>query len=170
MNKTMTWTLWSEFYTSRQTPGITAGNCLEPDLNFVAVLLLKYCYSPRPWLYPAKFWALPQPRDVHSIVSLKVMGHDHSLRGSTQKEPERAWWTSPGSLMCTYKYPVVNSPHYEVCTINTTNNLQITQIDEFLSISWAVQGSWAKSTSGTNRWTFLSTRSLKHHTGSKMLL
>lgn len=162
----MTWTLWSEFY----------GKFLELhlvtawDVAWTWLLCYSWSHSPRPGFYPAKFWALPQPQWCALHSQSEGDGTCHSLRGSTQKEPGRACWTSPGSLTCTYRYLVVNTPHYKVCTINTTNNLQITQVDEFLSISWAVQGSWAKSTSGTTRWIFLSTHSLKHNTGSKMLL
>lgn len=154
------------------------GKLLELHLvtawNVAWILLL--CYSWSTATHPDHGFALtksepsPSLSDVHSVVSLNVMGHDHSARSSTQKESERACLTSAGSLTCTYRYLIVNSPHYKVCTINTTDNLQITEMDEFLSISWAIQRSWAKFTSGSNRWTFLSTCLLKHHTCSKMLL
>lgn len=51
----------------------------------LAVLLLKYCYSPSGFTNSEPS---PSLSDVHSVVSLKVMGQDHSLRSSTQKEPE----------------------------------------------------------------------------------
>lgn len=126
----MIWTLWPESYRSWQTPGITPGNCLEhvelcccitPEI----LLLTQTVFLPCQTLSPASASVMCTP-----IVSLKVMGHDDSLRSSTQKEPERACWASPGSLTFVYRYLVVNTPHYIVCTINATNNLQITQTDD----------------------------------------
>ena len=143
-----------QFYRSWQTPEITPGHYFDCGLSFAAVLLMKNCYPPRAslWFRPSQSLSTPRAAVKRAAVtSLKVMGHNHSVTSRTQREFERARWTSPGSLTCTYRYTTVNTARYKACTINTTTNLQITQMAEFLRVSSAIRRSWAKFTSGTSR-------------------
>lgn len=122
-----------EFYRSRQTPEITPGNYFACGLSFAAVLLVKYCYPPRLWGFAlAKGWALPRPQWSALQESVWRWWAMITVTSRTQTEFERAHWTSPGCRTRTYRYTMVDTPCYKVCTINTTTNLQITQMAEFL--------------------------------------
>lgn len=137
----------SEFYRPWQTPEITPSNYVECGPSIAAVLLTKYCYPPSLGFRPRQTLSAPRA----AVTSLKVM--DTTIPTSrAQTEFWRSCWTSPGCLTCTYSYTMVNTPCYKAFTINTTNNLQITQMAEFLRVSSAIGRSWAKFTSGTTRW------------------
>lgn len=86
MNKAMTWTLWSEFY----------GKFLELHLvtawDMAWTWLLSYSWSTA--THPDQGFTLPNSEpspslsDVHSIVSLKVMGHATLLGVAPKKNLE----------------------------------------------------------------------------------
>lgn len=110
------------------------GKLLELHLvtawNVAWFLLL--CYSWSNATHPDHEFALtksepsPSLSDMHCVVSQSEGDGTRPLCWiRIWKSLFNITW---GSLTCTYRYLIVNSPHYKVCTINTTDNLQITRM------------------------------------------